>query len=204
MGFKINFNTSAKAPTPSQSYYDTKARFQSILQDKLNVSKPSASASTAAANSDNDVSASGTVDFNDLTKRSGASATMIDQALEGTNMAGLGQAFVDAEDKYGVNALFLVGLAAHESAYGSSRIAQSKQNLFGFQAYDASPFNSAKTFGTFEDGIDSVAEYLKTSYLTPGGKYYNGASIDAVNKRYATDQNWANAIKKHVQNMTGA
>ncbi|MDK2867007.1 MAG: hypothetical protein PWP38_1322 [Clostridiales bacterium] len=199
MSFKINFNTSAKAPAPSQSYYDTKARFQSILQDKLNVSQPSA----AAVNSQSISSSAATVDFNDLTRVSGASAAMINQALEGTDMAGLGQAFVDAETKYGVNALFLTGLAAHESAFGSSRIAQSKQNLFGFQAYDASPFSSAKTFGTFEDGIDSVAQYLKTAYLTPGGKYYNGASIDAVNKRYATDQNWANAIKNLVQNMAG-
>jgi beta-N-acetylglucosaminidase len=200
MSFKINFNTSAKAPTPSQSYYDTNARFQSILQQKLNVGTAAVAGSSDSSQA---TATASTIDFSDLTKVSGASAATINQALEGTAMAGLGQSFADAEAKYGINAWFLTGLAAHESAYGTSRIAQSKQNLFGFQAYDASPYSSAKTYDSFEDGIDSVAQYLKTAYLTPGGKYYNGTSIDAVNKRYATDQNWANAIVSNIQRMTG-
>ena len=31
------------------------------------------------------------------------------------------------------------------------------------------------------------------------GKYYNGNTLSAVNKKYATDKNWANAIYKHMQ-----
>ena len=125
----------------------------------------------------------------------------IDAKLAGTNLEGLGESFVNAEQKYGVNAWFLTGLAIHESGYGSSKIATDKNNVFGFQAYDASPYESARTFASKEEGVDVVAKYLSEAYLTPGGTYYNGVSIDNIGKRYATDPNWAAAIKKHMANL---
>ena len=197
MSFKINFDTSGKVPSPSQSYYETTSRFQTILSTKLGTNY-----ANNASNTIKGIQSS--IDLGDLTKASNVSAGEINTALEGTAMAGLGNSFVEAEQKYGVNAWFLVGLAAHESAYGTSRIAQSKQNLFGFQAYDSSPYASAKRFDSFEESIDAVASYLKENYLTENGKYYNGLGIDAVNKRYATDQNWANAIASNINNMIGA
>ncbi len=33
----------------------------------------------------------------------------------------------------------------------------------------------------------------------PLGKYYNGSTVDAVNKKYATDKNWGNSVYKHMQ-----
>ena len=31
------------------------------------------------------------------------------------------------------------------------------------------------------------------------GKYYNGNTLSAVNKRYATDKNWANSVYNHIK-----
>ena len=31
------------------------------------------------------------------------------------------------------------------------------------------------------------------------GKYYNGNTLSGVNKKYATDKNWANAVYKHME-----
>ena len=103
----------------------------------------------------------------------------------------------------GVNAWFLAAIATHESAYGTSRIAQDKNNLFGFQAYDATPYASARSFETMADGVDYVASFLSKAYLTPGGAYYNGTSVDAVGTRYATDTRWAEAVKRHMKALTG-
>lgn len=201
MSFKINLNTNintgASAPTPSQSYYNTTTRFQSILSSKLGVN----ASSTTSASSDG--LGQTLIDFQDLTKVSGATASEIDRALAGTEMEGLGASFVEAEEKYGVNAWFLTGLAAHESNFGTSSIAQAKNNLFGFQAYDSSPYQSAKSFDSFEEGIDSVAAYLKENYLSSSGKYFNGLGISDVNQKYATDENWANAITNHINTMIG-
>lgn len=129
-----------------------------------------------------------------VTIPSSISAEFIDRRLAGTAMAGLGAAFKKAEADYGVNALFLTGLAIYESNYGNSAIAQAKNNLFGFMAYDSSPFESAGYFRTKEEGIDHVARYLRNHYLTPGGTYYNGVSISAINVKYASDQEWASKI----------
>jgi len=198
MGFKINTDIMTKlqkTPEPSQSYYQTTQRFQEILSGHLGVSQ------TPKINEDKAQShmpLKGGIDYSDLTKPSGATAAAINAKLAGTEMVGLGDAFVAAEEKYHVNAWFLAGLGVHESAYGSSRIAQSKQNLFGFMAYDASPFRSAKSYATFEESIDDVAGFLKAQYLSDKGKYYNGTSVDAVNKKYATDSNWSAAIQNHI------
>jgi beta-N-acetylglucosaminidase len=198
MGFKINLDAVTKlqkTPTPSSSYYQAAQRFQTILSEHLMVDS---TRRTSTMTPSPMVSLNGGIDYSDLTKRSGATASAIDARLAGTEMAGLGEAFVAAEQKYKVNAWFLAGLGAHESGYGSSRIAQSKQNLFGFMAYDATPYSSAKTYATFEESIDDVADFLSKQYLKDTGKYYNGTSIDAVNVKYATDPNWSNAIQGHI------
>lgn len=131
-------------------------------------------------------------------------AEFINSKLSGTPMQGLGEAFKKAESDHGVNALFLTGLAIHESNYGKSRIAKDKNNLFGFQAYDSSPYKSAAKYATKADSIDKAAEHLSKNYLSEGGKYFNGYSISAIGKRYATDPNWANGIEKRIKTLIGA
>ena len=137
----------------------------------------------------------------DVTVPSTVSADFIDSRLAGTPMAGLGIAFKKAEKDHGVNAIFLVGLAIHESDYGRSQIAQAKHNLFGFMAYDSSPFSSAGNFATFDDGIDTVARYLSEHYLKPGGQFYNGKSMAAINVRYASDKTWSSKIMIRIRNF---
>ena len=56
-------------------------------------------------------------------------------------------------------------MAIHESGWGSSKIAKDKKNLFGFGAYDRSPYDSAVTFATYEEGIETVAKYLVKNYI---------------------------------------
>lgn len=203
MSNKINLNSKIVSgfEGPSQSYYTAKNRFDEILRTKLNVT--SASGSVATGSSVYNAGSAMTVNaiYDDVRLSSGANAADLDARLAGTGLEGLGTSFVEAEKKYNVNAWFLAGLAIHESGYGSSKIATEKNNVFGFQAYDASPYTSARTFNTKAEGVDTVAKYISENYLTAGGKYYNGVSIDGIGKRYATDPNWSTAIKKHMANL---
>jgi len=106
-------------------------------------------------------------------------------------MLGTGEAFVAAQEKYGINAVYIMAHAAWESGWGKSWIAQNKKNLFGYGAYDRSPAKSAWTFETYTDGVDIVMSHVREDYLTPGGKYWGGApSLRGMNKAYATDKNW--------------
>ena len=120
------------------------------------------------------------------------------------------EAFYNAEQKYKINGIFIAAIGIHESAWGTSKIAEDKNNLFGYMAYDRDPYNSATTFENYGEAIDTVAEALSTKYLhTAGtkiadgiiatGAYYNGTTIKAVNTRYASDQGWADKIFNYMQ-----
>ncbi len=126
---------------------------------------------------------------------SGNSAKAIDQKLKNTPLRGLGKSFKKAEQKSGVNAYALTAIALHESGFGKSKIAKQKYNLFGFQAYDNSPYQSAKTFDSYEQGIFHVADYLRKNYLSVDGKYYNGTTLSAIGKNYASDPQWAQKVE---------
>lgn len=120
--------------------------------------------------------------------------------------------FYDAEQKYGINGVFLASIAIHESAWGRSSIAVNKLNLYGFGAYDASPYESALTFDSYAEGTDMVAAWLVSNYLNPAGtvlktgeiaagRYYNGANVTGVNVRYASDPAWCTKVYATMQSL---
>ena len=127
-----------------------------------------------------------------------------------------GQAFIDAGKKYGVNALYLAAHAIHESGFGTSNISLGKMNLFGYGAFDITPFVGAYRFSTVEDCIYYIAQKIKSDYLNPVGTHFEGAFLGyrtnsngtrdssksiGMNYWYASDPNWANAIAQHMQKM---
>ena len=118
--------------------------------------------------------------------------------------------FYYIEKQYNINGVFVAAIGIHESAWGTSKIAQNKKNLFGYGAYDSSPYSSSYSFSTYSEGIDLIARVLVKYYLNPkgtaiyggevaNGKYYNGNTISAVNKKYATDTNWANKVYSYME-----
>ncbi len=136
------------------------------------------------------------------------SAEEYDQGLAGTDLAGLGSAFKDAQDTYGVNAILLMAMAKHETGNGTSELFREKNNLFGFNAYDYDPYNQASTFKTPADSINTVAGHLAENYLNTDGPYYNGISTDGIGVDYATDPDWSKKVNWMMievsQNMIGA
>ena len=111
------------------------------------------------------------------------------------------EVFYNMEQKYNINGLFVAAIGIHESAWGTSSIAQNKKNLFGYGAYDSDPYNMSYMFTEYADGIEVVAKMLAKYYINPAGteisegetavaSYYNGSTIKAVNVRYASDQEW--------------
>lgn len=140
----------------------------------------------------------------DLRLPSGASAAMLDNYIKDTPLSGLGAAWIAAEEKWRINAVFLCALACHESDFGRSRLAREKKNLYGFMAYDSDPFNSAKSYARFEDSIEDVCALLVQHYLFPSGKYFSGAASPAgINVRYASDKGWAGKVVAHMAGIVG-
>lgn len=114
-------------------------------------------------------------------------------------LIGMGDVFKQAEAETGVNALYLLAHAIHESAWGFSKIATEKFNLFGIQATDIDTYNSATQFNSFEESIMYAAQYIKDKYLTPGdGSFYSGSFLGhkgvGMNLFYASDPFWGQKI----------
>lgn len=136
----------------------------------------------------------------DLRVASNVTPEEIDLMLEGTKLHGLGSAFVEAEQKYGVNALYMMGLACLESAYGNSTYAQKRNNLYGWNAVDSNP-NNASTFSSKKEATLYVASKLQSNYLTEGGAYFEGYSARAVDVHYCTDKAHADKIVNIVERL---
>lgn len=113
--------------------------------------------------------------------------------------------FYYVEQTYGINGVFVAAIGIHESAWGTSKIATNKMNLFGYGAYDMNAYTSAYKYNGYVTGIDMIARVLMKNYLNPKGttlyndekatgKYYNGNTLSAVNKKYATDNKWADSV----------
>lgn len=132
---------------------------------------------------------------NDITKPTGLSAEELDKALSGTNLAGLGQAFQSMEERWGVNALFAISVAAHESGWGTSYLARSRNNLFGIAAYDGNE-GAAYGFSSQAACIDHWGEMIKEVYFNRGY-----TSLTAVNSIYASDKSWASKVQSTMSSM---
>lgn len=118
--------------------------------------------------------------------------------------------FYYIEKQYNINGVFVASVGIHESAWGTSKIAMQKNNLFGYGAYDSNPYNGAYNFSNYSESIDLLARVFVKYYLNPAGTsiyggekavgtYYNGATLNGVNTKYASDKNWANAVFSHMQ-----
>ena len=107
--------------------------------------------------------------------------------------------FYNAEQKYGVNGIFIAAVGIHESGWGTSYLAKEKKNLFGYKAYDRDPINSAQDFESYEDAINTVAQALSKNYLTPTGSFYYGTTIEAVNTKYASDSGWHEKVFSYME-----
>lgn len=124
------------------------------------------------------------------------------------------EAFYNADKTYHMNGVFLAAMAIHESGWGMSTIANDKKNLFGYGAYDRSPYESSFSFETYAEGIDLVAKVLVKYYIneegTPiygeevaKGSYYNEPTVAGVNVRYASDGEWHHKIYKYMEYLYG-
>lgn len=136
----------------------------------------------------------------DLRIHSNVTAEEIDRMLEGTALHGLGYAFVEAEQKYDVNALYMMGLAIVESAWGTSRYAVERYNLYGFQAYDRDP-DQAKHFDGWYNSTLHVASFLQSHYLTEGAVYFYGYTPKAIDVKYCSDELHAYKIVNVVDGL---
>jgi len=154
----------------------------------------------------------------DLSEPSGLTLEQFKQVLSGHSsdknkiFENNAEYFYYAEKQYNVNGIFIAAVGIHESGWGTSIICLNKRNLFGYGAYDSSPYSSAYSYSDYSESIDLIARVFAKYYLNPSGTqiydgnvasgaYYNGPTLTGVNTKYATDKNWANAVYNHMKTL---
>ena len=118
--------------------------------------------------------------------------------------------FYYIEKQYNINGVFVAAVGIHESAWGTSKIALQKNNLFGYGAYDSNPYNGAYNFSNYSESIDLISRVFVKYYINPKGTsiyggekavgtYYNGSNLSGINKKYASDSGWANKVYSYME-----
>lgn len=132
-----------------------------------------------------------------------ANPTYLTKDIQISTMKNQGNSFVNAQDAYGMNALIIYAMAAHESAYGTSNYAVNYNNLFGYGAYDSNPSNAANySYPSVADGVNqhmglNLRYYLDYSNYnaTAGTSLFFASNIGnkgaGINTRYASDPWWS-------------
>lgn len=145
----------------------------------------------------------------DLRTKSGITVSELEKAFgynqyingNKNGMIGTAKYFVEAENKYGVNAVFLASLAILESTWGTSNYARNRNNLFGMNANTDSP-DDAYNYSNKRDCVMDVAKALKTSYLTNGGVYHEGYTLPDVRIHYCPPNNrWDDEVANLMEQL---
>lgn len=120
-------------------------------------------------------------------------------------LIGAGKYFVGAANKYNLNVGYFLSHAIHESAWGKSKIAREKNNLFGFKAVDSNPYDGAAAFATLEEGIYYCADYISKNYINTSDWRYNGGFVgdkaEGMNVYYASDAYWGEKIASYMNKL---
>ena len=126
-----------------------------------------------------------------------------------SKLTGTGQAFVENQNTYNVNALLSLSLAVNESGWGTSWICTEKNNIFGLNAVDTSPGLSADSFASIEDCIrEFMADWMADGYLSSSdwrnhGEYL-GNKGGGINVSYASDPYWGEKAAAIAWNLDAA
>lgn len=112
-----------------------------------------------------------------------------------SKMYNQGQAFIDNQNTYGINAGLMYGVAYNESAAGTSSIAKNKNNIFGLNAVDKTPSQSANYFASVNQCIKEFAyNWMSAGYLNGTDSRYRGPHLgdkhSGINVKYASDPYW--------------
>ena len=122
----------------------------------------------------------------DMSKPSGVTVEDL-KLVTRYNLVGLEEKLYQMEQDYDLNCLFLLGIASHESAYGTSQFHPNNICGYGYSG-----------FASKEECLDTVGRVLAKNYLNPSGPYYKGTTIDSVNRTYAADPAWDRKVANKV------
>lgn len=146
----------------------------------------------------------------DITKPYQGTAADLNKYLKGKGvLEGQGQAFIDAQKRYGISASALVGIAMNESAGGTSKNARQKNNVGGVRVAGSTTF---KSYSSVAECISDMARFLKSGYVDNSSRSLT--KLYQINAKYCptadpTDHDnlnalWARNVNKYASEVESA
>lgn len=121
----------------------------------------------------------------------------LNRCLANTPLKGQGQAFIDAQQKYHVNALFLMGIVNTESTYGKVPAKNTIHNVAGLK-------NSAGKYQnnpSYYDCIDSLGNSLKKLYFNGKPKR---VTVEQIRQLFCKGKiDWSGKVCREMNRLSG-
>ena len=127
---------------------------------------------------------------NNLLEKSNLTRDDAYRMLKGSKLQSVSSHYIYAEETYGVNAIFLMGLTSLESGHGTSNIAINNNNIGGVRKGSG----EYSSFSSWESCISYIANLISKYYLKDDATYFGGRSIWDVNENYCENSDWADKI----------
>ena len=127
----------------------------------------------------------------DITQKSNLVPDMY-EALLPTDLKGLGQAFYDGEQKYNINALFVLAIVRLESGNGTSSLARNHNNLGGIKSGE----EGYRSFASKEECVDYMFDLLSRKYIGEGR-----TTISDVGRIYCATDGWTPQVTSIMNEM---
>lgn len=103
----------------------------------------------------------------------------------------------DLCEKYQINEIFFCGLIAGESGWNIASNHRSTYNYISLMYK-----GKLKQFKSVEDGLEQAAKALHNNYLTEGGCFYNGKTLQGVKTKFCPNSStWVNLIYTCMSQM---
>ncbi|WHY76930.1 glucosaminidase domain-containing protein [Neobacillus sp. WH10] len=157
--------------------------------------------------------------FTPLNTKGNVTANQINQFINyktnwaNTFMTGMGAAYIEAQTKSTLNAVYLLAHSGLETKWGDSQIVKTKKNYYGLNANDIKPLDDAYDYASKRDGIVNGADFINLTYvsrdkLMPNSlDPYQQPTLDNMRfnsnyHQYSTDEAWASKIAQIAKEFT--
>ena len=98
--------------------------------------------------------------------------------------------------KYSINEIFFCGLISAESGWN---IASSHRATNNFTSLMSG--GKLIAYGSLAQGLETSAKVLHDKYLSPGGSFYHGSTIQGVARCYCPEGSWPSLVFGRMQQL---
>lgn len=105
----------------------------------------------------------------------------------------------DMCEKYNINEIFFCGLISAESGWNIASNHRKTHNYISLMLK-----GKLIHYSSVYEGLEVAAKKLHVNYLTPGGKFYKGKTLEGVHTYFCPSNTWVNLVYGRMQQVMTA